>query len=51
MLSIFLGLVATLVAKRVFLATRIDSHLTPHLLIYGALMLNFTLLSWLLLYW
>jgi len=50
MLSIFIGLVATLVAKRIFLATRIDPHLTPHLLVYGALMLSFTLLTWLLLY-
>jgi hypothetical protein len=51
MLSIFLGLVATLVAKRIFLSMRVDSHLTPHLLVYGALMLSFTLLSWLILYW
>ena len=51
MLSIFIGLVATLVAKRIFLATRLDPHLTPHLLVYGALMLCFTLLTWLLLYW
>ena len=51
MLSIFIGLVATLVAKRIFLATRLDPHLTPHLLVYGALMLGFTLLTWLLLYW
>jgi hypothetical protein len=51
MLSIFIGLVATLIAKRVFLATNLDPHLTPHLLVYGALMLSFTLLSWLLLYW
>ena len=51
MLSIFIGLVATLIAKRIFLATRLDSHLTPHLLVYGALMLSFTLLTWLLLYW
>ena len=51
MLSIFIGLVATLIAKRIFLATRLDPHLTPHLLVYGALMLSFTLLTWLLLYW
>jgi hypothetical protein len=51
MLSIFIGLVATIIAKRIFLATRIDSHLTPHLLVYGALMICFTLLTWLLLYW
>jgi hypothetical protein len=51
MLSIFIGLVATLVAKRIFLATRLDAHLTPHLLVYGALMVGFTLLTWLLLYW
>ena len=50
MLSIFIGLVATLIAKRIFLATRLDPHLTPHLLVYGALMLGFTLLTWLLLY-
>jgi hypothetical protein len=50
MLSILVGLVATLVAKRIFLATRLDPHLTPHLLVYGALMLSFTLLTWLLLY-
>ena len=51
MLSIFIGLVATLLAKRIFLATRIDPHLTPPLLVYGALMLGFTLFTWLLLYW
>jgi hypothetical protein len=51
MLSIFIGLVLTLVAKRVFLATRLDPHLTPHLLVYGALMLSFTFLTWLFLYW
>ena len=51
MLSIFIGLVATLIAKRVFLSTRIDPYLTPQLLVYGALMLSFTLLTWLLLYW
>ncbi|HUB66483.1 MAG TPA: YtcA family lipoprotein [Candidatus Methylacidiphilales bacterium] len=51
MLSIFIGLIATLVAKRIFLATRIDPHLTPQLLVYGALMISFTLLTWLLLYW
>jgi YtcA family len=51
MLSIFIGLIATLVAKRIFLATRLDPHLTPHLLVYGALVLGFTLLTWLLLYW
>ena len=51
MLSIFIGLVATLVAKRIFLAKNLDPHLTPHLLVYGALMVSFTLLTWLLLYW
>jgi hypothetical protein len=51
MLSIFIGLVATLVAKRIFLATRIDPFLTPQLIVYGALMVSITLLSWLLLYW
>ena len=51
MLSIFIGLILTLVAKRIFLATRLDPHLTPHLLVYGALMISFTLLTWLLLYW
>lgn len=51
MLSIFVGLIATLVAKRIFLATRIDPHLTPQLIVYGALMICFTLLTWLLLYW
>lgn len=51
MLSIIVGLIATLIAKRIFLATRLDPHLTPHLLVYGALMLNFTLLTWLLFYW
>jgi hypothetical protein len=45
------GLVATLVAKRVFLATKIDAHLTPQLIVYGALMLCFTLLAWLIFYW
>jgi hypothetical protein len=51
MLSIFIGLVATLIAKRIFLVTRIDPHLTPQLIVYGALMVTFTLLSWMLLYW
>jgi hypothetical protein len=51
MLCIFAGLIATLVAKRVFLATRLDAHLTPQLVVYGALMLNFTLLTWLIFYW
>lgn len=51
MLCIFVGLIATLIAKRVFLATRLDAHLTPQLVVYGALMLNFTLLTWLLFYW
>ena len=51
MLSIFVGLVGTLVAKRIFLATRLDPHLTPHLLVYGALMLSLTLLTWLVFYW
>ncbi len=50
MLSIFVGLVLTLVAKRFFLAARLDPHLTPHLLVYGAVMVSFTLLTWLLLY-
>ena len=51
MLSIFVGLIATLVAKRIFLATRLDSFLTPQLLVYGALMVSITLLTWLLFYW
>ena len=51
MLSIFIGLVATLIAKRIFLVTRLDAHLTPHLLVYGALMVSFTLLIWLIFYW
>jgi len=51
MLCIFAGLVATLIAKRVFLAMRIDAHLTPQLVVYGALMLCFTLLTWLIFYW
>jgi hypothetical protein len=51
MLSIFIGLIATLIAKRIFLATRLDSHMTPHLLVYGALMISITLLTWLLLYY
>jgi len=51
MLCLLAGLFATLVAKRVFLATRLDPHLTPQLIIYGALMLNFTLLTWLIFYW
>ncbi len=50
MLSILIGLFATLVAKRIFLATRLDLYLTPQLLVYGALMLSFTLLAWILLY-
>ncbi len=51
MLSIFIGLIATLIAKRLFLATRIDPYLTPQLLVYGALMIGITLLAWLILYW
>ena len=51
MLCILAGLFATLVAKRVFLGMRIDAHLTPQLVVYGALMLSFTLLAWLVFYW
>ncbi len=51
MLSIFIGLAATLIAKRVFLSMRLDPYLTPQLIVYGALMLSFTLLTWLALYW
>jgi len=51
LLSIFIGLVTTLIAKRIFLTTRIDPHLKPHLLTYGALMISLTLLTWLILYW
>lgn len=51
MLSIFVGLLGTLVAKRIFLAAGIDPHLKPHLLVYGALMLTLTLLTWLIFYW
>jgi hypothetical protein len=51
MLCIFVGLVATLLAKRVFLSMRLDAHLTPQLVVYGALMLSFTLLTWLIFYW
>ena len=50
MLCIGIGLVATLIAKRIFLSIRIDAYLTPQLLIYGAFMLSATLLAWLLLY-
>ena len=50
MLSIFIGLVATLIAKRILMAARLDPFLTPPLLVYGALMLSFTFLAWLLLY-
>lgn len=50
MLSIFVGLAGTLIAKRAFLAARVDEHLTPHLLVYGALMLSITLLTWLIFY-
>jgi len=50
MLCIGIGLVATLIAKRIFLSIRIDAYLTPPLLIYGAFMLSATLLAWLLLY-
>jgi YtcA family len=39
------------ISKRFFLSARIDPYLTPHLLVYGALMISFTLLTWLLLYW
>jgi hypothetical protein len=51
MLAIFIGLIATLVAKRIFLSLRIDPHLKPHLLVYGAFMISTTLLTWLILYW
>jgi len=51
MLSILIGLIATLMVKRIFVATRIDPYLTPPLLVYGALRLSFTLLTWLLFYW
>ncbi len=51
MISIFLGVLAAVVAKRIFISARIDPYLRPHLFIYGALALCVTLLSWLLLYW
>ena len=50
MLSIFVGLFATILVKRILVATRLDPHLKPSLLVYGALTLSFTLLTWLLLY-
>jgi len=51
MISIFLGVIAALLAKRVFIKAGIDPYLKPHLFTYGALALGVTLLSWLLLYW
>jgi hypothetical protein len=50
MISIFLGIIVALIAKRIFIRMEIDSYLKPHLLTYGALALSVTLLSWLLLY-
>jgi hypothetical protein len=50
MLCIFLGLFATLVAKRLFLVSGIDPYLKPQLIVYGALMIGLTLLAWLVLY-
>jgi hypothetical protein len=50
MISIFLGIIVALIAKRIFIKMGIDSYLKPHLLTYGALALSVTLLSWLLLY-
>jgi hypothetical protein len=50
MLCIFMGLFATLVAKRLFLVKGIDPYLKPHLVVYGALMISLTLLAWLVFY-
>ena len=50
MISILLGVIAAVVAKRIFIRMGIDPHLKPHLFTYGALALSVTLLSWLLFY-
>jgi hypothetical protein len=50
MLSIIVGLIGALVAKRAFVALGVDPYLKPHLLVYGALALSFALLTWLLVY-
>ncbi len=50
MISILLGVIAAVVAKRIFIKMGIDPHLKPHLFTYGTLALSVTLLSWLLLY-
>lgn len=50
MISILLGVVVTLIAKRVFIRLGIDSYLKPHLLTYSTLALGVTLLGWLIFY-
>jgi uncharacterized membrane protein YeaQ/YmgE (transglycosylase-associated protein family) len=50
MLSIIIGLIGAFVGKRIFVRMGVDAYLKPHLLVYGALFLGLTLLTWLLLY-
>jgi hypothetical protein len=50
MISIAVGVIAALVAKKIFVMLGLDPFLKPHLLVYGALALSFTLLTWLLVY-
>ncbi len=51
MVSILIGIVVTLAIRQAFISFGIDPYLKPHLLIYSAMSLGFTLLAWLLLYW
>jgi uncharacterized membrane protein YadS len=48
--SILIGILLTILAQRIFVASGINPYLRPPLLIYGALMLGVTLAVWLLLY-
>jgi uncharacterized membrane protein (DUF441 family) len=50
MISILLGVIVALIAKRIFIRIGIDPYLKPHLLSYSVLALGVSLLSWLLFY-
>jgi hypothetical protein len=50
MISILIGIVATMLAHRLFVWLGVDPFLKPYLVVYGALALSLTLATWLLFY-
>ena len=50
MICILVGILLSLVAHRIFVALGVSPYLKPPLLIYAALALSLTLLTWLLFY-